>query len=679
MLATVKKKPKKAKPNVAPQLEQKPPSEPVQEKKEKKLVRVKSEKKAKKLPKVATNLAVKPEVKLKKVPTGAPHAAVKPGKPEVKPKKKTVSIAGREAPIEDKSLVNGKTDKRKLEPKVPLDARVIDVVYEEDVPTPETIEVEPKKDRDERINYLTGKGTQHPVHELIQNLRNILLNSGFNELENSFFVADTDIKKQHEVNPNLVFDKVYYLAESQRPVIELNQEQSEQLKQIIPTLNIEKLNEILNEYKNNNIENYQIFQQSMTELNLTYDQITKMLDIIPGLNETNPKLTNITLRSTMASSWFQTLAAVMDKENMPIKLFSTGIWFKRGPKLDELKLSSHYGASLVIMDDKISVTNGKVIAEEILNRLGFKELEFKDSHQSQNFNVTTDEVGIFINGIQITTYGMFSKEVLHDYGIDIPTLYINFGLEHLVMVQKGFDDIRELMFPQFYKAWKLNDAQIAEALKFIHKPKTDLGKTIANNLVKVCEEHGKTISPCEYIVWEGAVNINQLKTGTEPQASASTSPSSTLATAQRSSNESPSTQIMGDKKRLMIKVFKHEKDSKLCGPAYLNEIVVKDGEIYGVQNNDDNQDLSDVQHTKIRYLDAFSKLVANTIERKLETGHLRDTLEINIGIIKEMEDINLQLDGAALRYLLTNNKKIDVRGPMFINVEYKLINSQPKK
>jgi len=44
-----------------------------------------------------------------------------------------------------------------------------------------------------------------------------------------------------------------------------------------------------------------------------------------------------------------------------------------------------------------------------------------------------------------------------------------------------------------------------------------------------------------------------------------------------------------------------------------------------------------------------------------------------------MEDINIQLDGAALRYLKTNNKKIDVRGPMFINVECKLRNSQPKK
>jgi O-phosphoseryl-tRNA synthetase len=100
---------------------------------------------------------------------------------------------------------------------------------------------------------------------------------------------------------------------------------------------------------------------------------------------------------------------------------------------------------------------------------------------------------------------------------------------------------------------------------------------------------------------------------------------------------------------------------------------VKDGDIFGVQNNDDNNELKGGQHTNIRYLDAFSKLVGSTIESKIADKLKKKAVEINIGIIKEMEDINLQLDGGALRYLLTNNKKIDVRGPMFINVECKLV------
>jgi O-phosphoseryl-tRNA synthetase len=589
--------------------------------------------------------------------------------------KKTVKVKGdlkKKKPKVESPTTNGLSSKngsiqvtepKKLEPKEPADARVIDATYEESTPAPEPPKPKKVEKRDERFNYLVGKGTQHPVHELIQNLRSILLNSGFNELENSFFVADTDIKKQHNVNPNLVFDKVYYLAESQKPNVAIEQVQIDKLKEMIPSINIDKLKDILNDYKDDKLENYQIFQRLTKELSISAEEITKLLELIPGLNETNPKLTNITLRSTMASSWFTTLAAIVDKEHLPIKVYSTGIWFKRGPKLNELKLSSHYGASSIIMDEKISVTNGKIIAEEILHRLGFKDLELKKTSRSQNFNVTTDELKFFVNGIDIATCGMFDQDVLAQYSINIPTLYINFGLEHMVMVQKGFDDIRELMYPQFYKAWKLNDGQIAEALQFIQKPKTELGKRIADELVKVCEKNGNTASPCEFVVWEGPLN------GTDD--------------ALKDVTNTPTPDESNNKKRLRVKVVKHEKDARLCGPAFLNEILVKDGDIYGVPANDENQEFSEAEHTNIRYLDAFSKLVGSTIEDNVEVEAKPNAADkqkkISIGIIKDMEDINLQLDGGAYRYLSTNNKKIEVRGPMFINIEWGMVNNITKE
>jgi len=607
MLATIKKKPKKSN-NI--QAIKKPLTENSKNDKVKKVVRV------------------KPEVS-KKPKTGV--------KPEVKSEVMVI-----------------KKERKKKEPKEPVDARVIDVSYEEPTETPEDAQVELEEERDERISYLTGKGTQHPVHELIQELRNILINSGFNELENSFFVAEKDIFKQYDVNQNLVFDKIYHLAEYPRPAIELNQEQITQLSGIKSDINIEVLKSIFNDYRENKIENYQIFQRLMAELNLNCDQATNILKIIPELNEKQPKLTNVTLRSSITSSWFTTLAAIADKESLPIKIFSTGIWFKRGPKLDELRLYSHYGASCIITDENINISNGKVIAEEILNRLGFKEMEFKDNVENRNFNVTCDELGIYVDDVEIATCGLFSPEVLKKYGIELPTLYINFGLEHMVMVQKGFDDIRELMFPQFYKAWKLNDEEIGKSLQFILKPRTELGKTIAKNLVKICEKNSHTISPCEFTVWEGPVKVKK--------------------------NKVQSIEPVELDKQLVVKVVKREKDAKLCGPAYLNEIVVKNGDIFSVQNNKEaNHDLTEAYHTNIRYLDAFSKLVGRRIEKKLTKGGFEGGYDIKIGIIKEIDEINLQLNGGAVRYLLTNNKKIDVRGPMFVNVECELKDITEKK
>jgi O-phosphoseryl-tRNA synthetase len=111
----------------------------------------------------------------------------------------------------------------------------------------------------------------------------------------------------------------------------------------------------------------------------------------------------------------------------------------------------------------------------------------------------------------------------------------------------------------------------------------------------------------------------------------------------------------------------------------LNEIRVKDGDIFSVPVNDQNAELAEAQHTNIRYLDAFSKLVGSTIEGNIEKTSKDEQNKISIGIIKDMEDINLQLDGGAYRYLKTNNKKIEVRGPMFVNVEWDLEKPEQKK
>ena len=132
-----------------------------------------------------------------------------------------------------------------------------------------------------------------------------------------------------------------------------------------------------------------------------------------------------------------------------------------------------------------------------------------------------------------------------------------------------------------------------------------------------------------------------------------------------------------NKKSLSVKIIKHDKDSKLCGPAYMNEVVVRDGEVFSLPISGLAEEKNNLEtiHTNIRYLDAFSKMVGRKIERRILKNKLKDKLEFKVGIVKDMEDINLQLDGGALRYVLTNNKKIDIRGPMFVNIECRLLES----
>jgi O-phosphoseryl-tRNA synthetase len=512
--------------------------------------------------------------------------------------------------------------------------------------------------RDERIYYLTGKGKQHPVRDMQQNVRDILIHSGFNELENQHFVPEKEVFDQYNLISGTVLEETYYLGETQKNKFQISPEQLLKFEEIFLHLNFDssKFTEIVNEYNERSLNISYFFQKLKEDLEFSNVDIKYLIEEIPELKGTNPRLTSTTLRSKMDSTWLSTIKAILDKDNLPLKVFSTGVWFKREPKQTELVLKSHYGASCIIVDDDVTLDIGKIIVTELLDRLEIEDIEFKDNYLVQEFNHNDKELEVYCNNIKIASVGLFQKKLLEKFEIDIPVLYINFGLEHLVMVREGMDDIRELMYPQFHSAWKLNDQDIAKAIEYIQKPKTEIGKEIAENLYNICLKNNSTPSPCEFTVWDGAIDRDLSGLGSETD---------------QISNASPEEFRNNQEKHLIVKVSKKDKGNKLCGPAALNEIVVKNGEIFGVNKPEQNPDLAGATKTEINFLGAFSNYVGREIEKRLEEGNLKDIAEIKAGIIRDMEDINLQLDGRAVRFISSNNKRIDVKGPMFVQVDLK--------
>ena len=73
------------------------------------------------------------------------------------------------------------------------------------------------------------------------------------------------------------------------------------------------------------------------------------------------------------------------------------------------------------------------------------------------------------------------------------------------------------------------------------KPHTDQGNELQNAIVNICMVHGKDPSPVEFVAWEG--------------------------------------EILGEFVR--VSVIEPEENTKLCGPAFLNEIFVTDGNVIG--------------------------------------------------------------------------------------------------
>jgi len=224
--------------------------------------------------------------------------------------------------------------------------------------------------------------------------------------------------------------------------------------------------------------------------------------------------------------------------------------------------------------------------------------------------------------IEVTEIGMYSPVALANYGIMYPVFNSGPGLGRMVMLSEGIGDIREVHFPELYAELTLSDERIAAMVDIDKNPKTPAGKEIAEAIVKTCEKYGNAPSPCRFEAWRGKVGG----------------------------------------KDAVIYVVEEEENTKLGGPAFLNEIMVYQGDVIGVPPTKKFEEIRIKGiKTGIRFIDGFAALAAHEIERGQKT--------IKIKIAEALSDINVKIDPVALRYIQSNNKKLDIRGPVFITVK----------
>ena len=116
--------------------------------------------------------------------------------------------------------------------------------------------------------------------------------------------------------------------------------------------------------------------------------------------------------------------------------------------------------------------------------------------------------------------------------------------------------------------------------------------------------------------------------------------------------------------RVKVTVEEPESNAKLCGPACANEIFVHDGSILGVPDAEKwKQVRTEGISTGITYLSAVAALAAARIE---EAARCRKSTVVQVKMAKLPSDINLKIDEFAMRAVTDNNKKVDVRGPVFL-------------
>ncbi len=493
-----------------------------------------------------------------------------------------------------------------------------------------------------------GFGKEHPLFSTIQKLREAYLRLGFVEVVNPLIVEDVHVKKQFGKEALAVLDRCFYLASLPKPNIGISTEKIETIESIAGKVDeekIEKLREILHMYKKGRIDGDDLSYEVARAIGVDDTTAIRIIDeVFPEFKTLVPEPLTLTLRSHMTAGWFLTLSKLADKLPLPIKLFSVDRCFRKEQGEDPTRLYTYFSASCVVVDEDVSVDDGKAVAEGLLRQFGFKKFQFRKDEKRSKYYIPGTQTEVFayhpaIEGsstkysdgwIEIATFGIYSPTALSQYDIEYPVMNLGLGVERLSMILHSCSDVRKLVYPQFYGGIKVEDVDIARAMRIDEVPKSAAGMEIARSVIRVAEEKANERSPCSFKVWEG--------------------------------------EMYG--RSVSVEIFEREENTKLCGPAYANEIVVYSGSIYGLPRNDRWEEyFREGVPTGIRYIDGFAYRAGSFAENCAARGV---NGEIRVRMVESLSDVNVRLQENVRRYISSSNGKIDVRGPMFVAIRVKV-------
>ncbi|MDM7935392.1 MAG: O-phosphoserine--tRNA ligase [Methanothrix sp.] len=493
-------------------------------------------------------------------------------------------------------------------------------------------------------------GVPHPVFDTIQRLREAYLRLGFHEAMNPVMVEAQEVYRQFGSEALAVLDRCFYLAGLPRPDIGISEERVSQINSILgrplSPSEVESLRQILHSYKKGQVEGDDLVQEIAGALGVHDAQVSAVLErVFPEFRDLRPEATTRTLRSHMTSGWFLTLSGLHYRRRLPIRLFSVDRCFRREQAEDAARLMSYFSASCVIMDEEVSVEDGKAVADGLLSQFGFERFQFRPDEKRSKYYTPGTQIEVYAyhpglagsatkyesGWVELATFGIYSPTALAQYDIPYPVMNLGLGVERIAMILHNASDMRALSYPQFQPDWTLTQREMAQMIRADRTPVSAEGARIAEAIVQTCTEHGDTPSPCEFTAWEG--------------------------------------ELFG--RRVRVLVVEPEERTKLCGPAFSNEIVVHRQNILGIPRTSRWEEaFQEGVATGIRYIDAFAQLAAQDVEAATLAGRESET---RVRIVRGPGDINIRIDPALERYITSYKHRIDIRGPVFTTVRSQIV------
>lgn len=482
-----------------------------------------------------------------------------------------------------------------------------------------------------RLRYT--RAVPHPIFEITQRLRETYLSMGFDEAMNPLIVEEADIYRQFGPEAMAVLDRVFYLGGLPRPNVGIARKRVEEIEailgQAVSSETEERLRETLHGYKKGTIDGDELTHELATVLAADDATVVRIMDeVFPEFRALAPESSRNTLRSHMTSGWFMTLSSLWERRHLPIRLFSVDRCFRREQEEGPTRLMAYHSASCVVAGEDVTLEEGKAVSEALLSAFGFAEFRFQPDEKRSKYYMPGTQTEVYarhpaLGWVEVATFGIYSPSALAEYGIGVPVMNLGLGVERLAMIVYRSDDIRELSYPQFFPQ-PLSDHQIAGAIHLRAEPASETGKRIAEAIRATAAENAAAPGPCSFIAWKGEIAGRVVE----------------------------------------VIVEEPESNTRLCGPACANEVFVYEGSILGVPDLAKWAEVRrDGVSTGITYLDAAANLAAARIEEAARCG---EETRIQVKMAKLPSDINLRIEEYAMRYITDHNKKVDLRGPVFL-------------
>jgi O-phosphoseryl-tRNA synthetase len=480
---------------------------------------------------------------------------------------------------------------------------------------------------------LEKKGKSHIVNDFISEARVKMISLGFEELILPMFVEEEEIYKQYGPEAVLILDRLFYVAGLPRPDIGISKEKINKIREIIPKFeDIDSLKRIFRDYKKGKIEADDFIETLINELGFKESEASEIIDkIFPELKQLKPIPTKTTLRSHTTALWFKVLRNLFRSKRLPLQYFTIAPKFRREQKIDATHLYCSNTLSIVIMAEEISLEDCQRISSEICENIGFKNSKTEIKKATSKYYAPQTEFEIFVEHpktrewIEIGDGGFYSPVSLAQYEIAYPVFNIGFGVERICMIKAEAEDIRKIVYPYFFEDISFSDEQISKGITYKKRPFTERGIEIKNAIIKAAINHKDDSAPVEINAWEGIIKDRTIE----------------------------------------VTIWEKDKRVKLLGPACLNKIWVKEGNILGLSQEESPSGSID---TGMTYLEGIASEMAYNIEILLDQNIYQ--YEHRVKMCYRASEVNIEIDDIIQQFIHSKQKKIDIRGPVFIGLSF---------